>query len=116
MSIDRFLDRQYNSATYNCAHFVCEVWETVSGEPMGDRLKSFLLPSKLRYVERNLFKHFERLAQPVDGCIALMRRRHASSHVGIYRNKRILHIDQGGVRMDPLAVALMTFDRVDYFK
>lgn len=116
MSVDRFLDRKYHADNYNCAHFVCEAWDEVTGEPMGDRLRSFLLPRGERTATYPLRRAFKRLDRPASPCLALMRRVGIAPHIGIFKNGRILHITESGVRFEPFSLAVMHFNKVEFFK
>jgi hypothetical protein len=116
MSIDKYLGRKYDPDLYNCAHFVCEVWDEFTGEPMRDRLESFLLPRSARHATYPLRRAFKRQDGPVSPCLALMRATGAAPHVGIFKNGRILHIDRNGVKFEPLELAMLPFKRIGFYK
>ena len=116
MSIDKFLDRQYNANTYNCAHFVCEVWEHLTGKSIEDFMCGFLLPVKDRFAKPSIRKHFKKLKEPAEMCIVLMRRPKTTPHVGLYYKNKVLQIEKGGVTLMPLYVATMGFNKVSFYQ
>ena len=116
MSIDKFLDRQYNANTYNCAHFVCEVWAHLTSKSIEEFMYGFLLPVKDRFAEPSIRRNFKRLQKPVHLCIVLMRRPKTTPHVGIYYKNKVLQIERGGVSLLPLDVATLGFTKVSFYK
>lgn len=116
MSIDAFFHRKYNRETYNCAHFVCDVWENLTGEQIAHKLGPLLLPPKERYVAPELRRHFRKLERPESPCVVLMQRRGSPPHVGIFVRGRVLHIHERGVEFQPTDVASRGFERTGFYK
>jgi hypothetical protein len=117
VNIDRFMDRTYDKDSYNCAHFVCEVWNDVTGEPISDLLACFLLPRQFRHVGLPLRRSFYRLGAPVPPCLALFSNRRDTPHVGIFlRGGRILELTKAGVRCLPLEIVATNYQKVEFFK
>lgn len=109
MSIDHFFTRQYHEGTYNCAHFVAEVWQWLTGGDIRDHLDGFLLPPAKRFVKTEIRRRFVRLEKPRSPCIVLMHRTKGSAHVGLFLNGKVLHIEKPGVRFQPVDVATIGF-------
>lgn len=116
MSIDEFFHKCYNRQSYNCAHFVCDVWMRVTGVSIDRTLEGFLHPPSARRADPALRRAFVRLGQPVSPCIVLMQRAKSAPHVGVYLNGRVLHIHEHGVEFQPVDVASRGFDRVRFYK
>lgn len=116
MSIDEFFHKCYNRQSYNCAHFVCDVWKRVTGASIDHTLEGFLHPPSARRADPALRRAFVRLGQPVSPCIVLMQRAKSAPHVGVYLNGRVLHIHEHGVEFQPVDVASRGFDRVRFYK
>lgn len=116
MSIDCFLDRTYNKNTYNCAHFVSEVWAYLTGESITNIMQGFLLPVKLRNVPSKLHHCFKKLDKPSELCIVLMQRPRTEPHVGLFYKNKLLHITEQGVHFSPLDVATLGFKNVRFYK
>lgn len=116
MSIDAFYRRKYNRNSYNCAHFVCEVWEYLTGQRIADRMGGLLAPFADRRASFSLRHDFKRLATPESPCIVLMQRPRFPSHVGIYLDGKIFHIRETGVEFQPIDVASFGFKFLRYYK
>lgn len=116
MSVDRYLDRKYNRTSYNCLHFVAEVWEAETGEDAGDRLGALLAAASGAGLTRKHVRAFTRLDRPESPCFALMERPAGPPHVGIYIRGRILHITERGVEFFPPSIASRGFSSVKYYK
>ena len=115
MNLDQFYNRTYNSKTYNCAHFVVEVWVHITGDNIAHILKGFLLPPENRYVDSKLFKHFKKLNEPKSPCIVLMQRPKTPPHVGVYFKGRVFQITEQCVDYQPVDVATQGFNKVGYY-
>lgn len=115
MSLDAFLDRQYDLERYNCLHHAAEVWKHLTGEDILTRLEDVLNGVKRAHVAG-----FEALARPVDPCLALLRRRGGKSrsdmHVGVYVGRRIIHITKQGVQYMPVDVVRYGFSGIRYWR
>ena len=116
MSIDQFFQRTYNANTYNCAHFVSEVWEYLTGVDIREIMQGFLLPAKDRYVNLSIRKAFKRIRRPAHISIVLMRRPKAAPHVGIFYKGKVFQIERTGVSLMPLDIATMGFNKVSFYQ
>jgi len=93
MSIDKYLSRVHNKASYNCAHFVCEVWEDMHGKDSLSALRGFLCAQENREVVLSELKKIELLEKPVNNCIVLFQRSN-DAHVGILIDGKVLHLPE----------------------
>lgn len=116
MNFDAFHNRRYDLRSYNCAHFVSEVWEHLTNESIAHKLTGFLRPVKERFVPVSIRHIFKRLERPCTPCIVLMQRRRTPPHVGIYLNGKIFHIKQEGVQLQPIEVVTYGYTSVRFYK
>lgn len=116
MSIDTFFHKKYDRNSYNCAHFVCDVWQHVTGEDLTLRLVGFLQAPANRKAVLSDLRSFQRLQTPQSPCLALMQRRGSAPHVGIFIRGRVLHIHEMGVEFQPIDVASRGFERIGFYK
>lgn len=115
-SVDDYLERTYNRKTYNCAHFVCEVWQALTGEDISGALRGFLNGRGEGRAIINDLRKFKRLDAPESPCLALFHATRQAPHVGIYFKGRILHIQPRGVEFQPVEVVMLGFKRMGYYK
>lgn len=115
MSIDAFYHRKYDAKTYNCAHFVCEVWRSITGNDIAHKLAGFMLPPSERFVRVSLRHEFKRLTAPLSPCIVLMQQRRQAPHVGLYLRGRVFHITDKGVQFQPIEVATVGFKTIGFY-
>lgn len=116
MSIDAFFNRKYDRNNYNCAHFVCEVWESITGEDLTHKLAGFLRSPDDRRAVLSDLRVFKRLDRPESPCLALMQRRGSAPHVGLFVRGRVLHIHEMGVEFQPIDVASRGFEKIGFYK
>jgi len=114
--IDQYLNRMYRPRTYNCAHFVCDVWRDLKGEEMALLLKGFLCGRSQRKADFYLLKkHVTFLDKPETPSVVLMQRPRMPAHVGIWINRKVLQITLSGVTYYPLDIATMGYRKVRFF-
>lgn len=116
MNLDRFYSRVYNEKTYNCAHFVCEVWKDLTGEDITHKLTGMMTVKNERVVDPKLRFKFKKLdGKPNQPCLIVMHRRRIGSHVGIYLNDKVLHITESGVERVSVEIATYGFDKFGFY-
>lgn len=123
MSIDvaKYLGREFDWKTYNCWDFVRDVWRDHCGVDLGARTP----PSgKKADMERAFDEqlHFmvpsmaQRLDMPVDPCIVLMVRPGVLSHVGVFTQNRLLHLQpRGNVMLQDIHLATIGFKELRFY-
>lgn len=104
--IDKYYGRKYDSQTYNCGHFVRDVWQDLTGRDISGPLTGFLAgPGERRAILTDL-RAFERLATPQSPSIVLFQGFRVAPHVGVYLRGKVLHISKEyGVRFDRIEFA-----------
>ena len=115
MNIDKYLDRKYDSANYNCAHFVCDVFKDLFNTDYYKILQAVLLPTMERRLRSVNLGHLERLAVPRSPCLALFQVGRNTPHVGVWLDGRILHIKESGVEYSRLEDIMLGFKKVRFF-
>lgn len=115
MSLDSFFDRRYNRQTYNCAHFVCDVWRSLTGRDIGTELEGFLKPPKERWTDPALRRKFRKLEKPESPCLVVMQRLRSVPHVGVYVRGKVIHLHESGVEFLPLEVATRGFNKLGFY-
>lgn len=111
IKVDKYLSKKYDLRTYNCAHFVCEVWR----ECFGVDISAALLGLFDKTSGLSAFRGFRRLTTPVSPCLAVFNRSRSDLHVGIFYKGRVLHIGNAGVEyMPPYNIGFKTY-RLRYY-
>lgn len=77
-------------------HFVAEVWLELTGQDISVITRFF--------EDTNSINIFERVREPVDPCIVLLRAPRLAIHAGVYLRKKVLHLDNKGAQFFPLHV------------
>lgn len=114
--IDQFFNRIYNRKTYNCAHFVSEVFKSETGRDIAHIMKGFLLPPDERSAKPEIKHNFTRLATPHSPCIVLMSRARTEPHVGLFLRGKVFHLTEtGGVQFMPLGIASLGFTKTRFY-
>ena len=113
MSISQFFRKTYNAESYNCGHFVCELWEHVTGQNIEHVAEAFRTKELSEY--RPFHSLLSRLAEPSDPCLVVMRTQSIIPHVGVYIEGAVLHITEDGVRHESIDVLEQTC-KLSYFK
>ena len=112
--IDQFFTRRYSASTYNCAHFAIEVWKTLTGQDLEDRLHGLLCAPSKRKADMGL-RGVVLLTRPRSPCLVLMQRR-GLAHVAVWFKGRVLHLlEGGGVQYMPLEIASLGYTRIRFF-
>jgi len=115
-SVDPYLSRVYRKSRYTCLEFTVEVWKDITGEDIGERLRVLHLASADRRITPSDLRRFQRLANPVSPCIALMRRPKAVPHMGVFLRGNILHLNDMGASFQCPRFAGMGFKTVSYYR
>lgn len=116
MNIELFFFKEYDNSTYNCCHFVQDVWEHLTGIDISLNMTGFTKDKKNRNVTLSHMKIYKECKFPKNPSIVYMQHRSLPPHVGIYINGKILHItEKNNVQYTPLSVAAMGFSKIRYF-
>lgn len=115
MNIDKYLDKKYDEAKYNCASFVCELWKDLKGDDISSALGECSKHRSNRKVYAHSLAAFERLEAPQSPCIALFQINRREPHVGIWLEGKILHITQKGVEWNCLELVMLNFNKVRFY-
>jgi len=115
VNFDNLFSIAYNKRNYTCANFVVDVWK----ELFKDDLYLALLGPRAEEGTNRLDGHtkalLERIAEPVEPCVALFQAPGLGSHVGILIEGRVLSLDQDGVTWQTVDSLLSGFNRVRFY-
>lgn len=111
MITDAIFQKRYDFDTYNCFHFLCEMLR----EGFGRSLDYEDVMAWLRGVKVGSLRRFVRLQKPEEGAICLFHNIGADIHVGLFYRGKVLHIQQRGVRHEPLFVTAAMFRTVKFY-
>jgi hypothetical protein len=115
MSIDTLLAKEYDEATYNCAHFVVDAVKLETGHDLGALLCGVLRPAADRLVDPNWRHIFKRTAKPVSPCLVVMQGGVDSTHLGLFLRGSVAHLTRKGAEYVPIEVATVGFRTVRYY-
>lgn len=115
ITIDRYYGRTYHPRTYNCAHFVCDVWQDCTGQNLRETLQGFLCAPYNRRPALSRLRALRVLGAPVNPCMVLLQGQRGDVHIGVWWSGRILHLaHRAGVQYQPLEVVRIGFRRVRF--
>lgn len=109
------MERRYDAKEYNCAHFVCDVWKDLKGESIAEVMRGFLCGRTSRAAILSDLKKVSLLEKPTDLCLVFFQGIRGKNHVGVWFKKKVLHIEPGGVKYQPLEVVSIGFKKVRFF-
>ena len=101
--------------TYNCAHFVCDVWEHETGQDIRPVMHGFLKTRGDRRAMPSLIHTLRRIPDATGPCIVLFRRVKATPHVGIFIRGRVFHLTDTGPIRQLLSVARVGYHSVRFY-
>lgn len=100
LDVDYYLTRRFCRRSYNCWHFVKDVWMDLCGSPLVDTNTD-------NYVQ---------IESPVSPCLVLMQGRDPTPHAGVYYKGKILHMQQIGPRYQAQHLATLGFQTVSFYR
>jgi|GEM_PF-999355 len=116
MSIDSLFSKRYDSTSYNCADFAAEAWKMITNQDIAEDLRGFMTtePPFNWLRQRNAF---ERLSRPESPCLVLFRNRIGTPqpHVGIWMDRRVLHLCRRGVEFMPIECISHGFQAIRFY-
>lgn len=115
MSVDCYLKKRFSAANYNCAHFVAEVWEDLTGQNVRETLAGFLCRPSTRYTSPSALSRVRLLDHPCEPCIVFFQGAHSDTHVGVWIRGKVLHLLKTSVQYVPLEVAAYGYNRIRFF-
>jgi hypothetical protein len=114
---DDYLTRQFDLRQYNCWHLVRDVWRDMTGVDLGDLTPPATDVPSLDAAawDAAAGPRFERLGQPRQPCVVLMRRRREMPHVGVLMRWRLLHMTPECVRHEWLSDVVREWDSLEFY-
>lgn len=114
MNLNQFKTKTYDSANYNCAHFLCDAWLEITNQDISFALFDLCKAREQREVKSDKLKRFKRLDKPESPCILLFSGK-TETHTGIFLDNLVLHFTENGMQYVPLSIAMIGFDSVRYY-
>lgn len=118
-TVDKYLAKKFSIGNYNCWHFVRDVWFELTGHMLYDYTPAKTNKHELELAAIDATHHFvETDLQSADKLlplIVLFRRPKDAPHIGVLYLGKVLHMRPQGVRWEPLQIARMSFDRVNFY-
>lgn len=99
--------KRYDPVNYTCVHYLQDKYYELTGERIN------LLSNNI--FDPRLVKNFHKVNQPKELTIVLFRNR-TKSHVGLFHNNRVYHLDEFGEVCQHLSIASKGFNRVDFYE
>lgn len=115
MNLDWAFSKTYNAHSYNCAHFVIEVWKRCLGLET-NCLASFLTGPSNRSAHKDELRTLTRVCSPGDWDMALFQANRKTPHVGIYLSGRVLHLSENGARWEEVSTIMIAFNKVRFYR
>ena len=115
-SVESFLTKEFDAKHYNCWHFACDVWSSLTGQLYMAAKVDYPADSTAQLHERalSITGSFATLSGPRSPCFVLMRRQRLEPHVGIYLKGNILHLNERGVFYAPADSVTAIYPTVTY--
>lgn len=114
-SVEKFLLKEYDARSYNCWHFACEVWSSITGQVYAaDPVDKLDNTSYLHERALQMAGQFTTLDKPSSPCFVLLRRQRIAPHVGILINGNILHLNERGAFYAPAHHVTALYPTVSY--
>lgn len=113
LSLDKFFYREH-TAQYTCINFADEIWRELGRGELIERLK---LVANTQQLTPSSMLNFERLHTPESPCIVFFRNPgFHNNHVGVYIDRKVIHLTGSGVMYQPLKFLQKRFKRVRFYK
>lgn len=114
-SVEKFLSKEYDAKNYNCWHFACDVWSSITGQLYSAKqVDDYHTVSQLHERALQMTGAFVTLDKPVNPCFVLMRRQRLSPHIGIMIQGKVLHLNDKGAFFDSFDHATACFPEVTF--
>jgi len=121
MNCDDFLDKAYDLESYNCLHWVRDVWECLTGEDLAARLGDSF---ETRGIEGVFRSNWTKLNEPSGVCLAVFSRTrkdpkrepYQPSHIGVWCEGLVGHLSEPGARWQELSMVKRGYNKVSFYQ
>lgn len=114
--IDEFLLKKFDIRKYNCWDLVRDVWLKLMNQDLGTpELTHYTRHEMHDVVDAWTDLRYREIDAPQSPCIVLMLRRGFMPHVGVFYNRRVIHIKRAGAQYQPLEIASLGFEQVRFY-
>lgn len=117
LDLNEFLSRQYDEDKYHCVHFLCDVWEHATGDDIRPRFGKLLNEAlNAKNIIAPMRMGFEKLDKPVNPCIVLFQGKKMQPHVGMWFNRKVIHLWEEGAEYIPIKIAALGFNGFRFYR
>jgi hypothetical protein len=114
--VDKYLNRTFSYKTYNCFHFVRDVWLELTGVDIGDQVPDDKSMDSYNTQALKVANTLVSLANPEDPCLVLLQRARIEPHIGVYYRGRVLHLSRQGAYYAGLDQVSAGYTKVSFYK
>lgn len=114
-STDKYLGKEYRQSTYNCWHFVREVWMELTGVDLKDQTPKNYCIEAYNKQATDFAATLTKVDKPQDPCLVLMQRQRIEPHIGVFYKGRLLHLNIHGAQYRPLDQITVPYPTVTYY-
>lgn len=114
--LDKFFLKSYDEDHYNCCHFVCEIWEHITGDDILEIFEGLTARRSLRRPNKKRLSKLVQCDESEPMAIALLQNNDLSwNHMGIKIEDRVFHISKGGPEFLPVCLFKSIFKKVRFY-
>ncbi len=116
LNVDKYLSWKFDIKTCNCWHLAKAAWYDVTGMIVDDYTPERTSRTDLWLAATEAQTRFMEIPKAESPCLVLMQRAQAIPHIGVFYQRRVLHMTPKGVSYQPLEVATASFPVVLFYK
>jgi hypothetical protein len=113
--VDPYLNRTFSFSSYNCWHFVQDVWKDLTGVDLGNQVPDDKSIASYNTRATDFSKKLTKLPNKKDPCIVLMLRDRTQPHIGVYYKGRLLHLGPRGAEYRPLEHVTGPYQTIEFY-
>ncbi|HAV5602699.1 hypothetical protein QZL11_09745 [Acinetobacter baumannii] len=117
MNIIKLFYCKYDPEKFHCVHFVIKAAKHIYGLDYSACFVGLTRPlSEAIKTSRETVHRNKAIKKPKEGCIVLMTYMNESSHVGLFFQNKIFHLNECGVQRVTVEQAKIWFKRIRYYE
>lgn len=110
-------NKSYDKDKYHCVHFAIDAAKELYNKDYTDAFIGLTAPLDIaskKYADAR--SKGKRISEPSNGCIVLMKSITGDNHVGIYHDRKILHLTDLGVHFVSIHLLKFSYSRFKYYE
>jgi hypothetical protein len=116
ISIEKYLDKKFDSSSYNCFNFVRDVWLELTGIDLGDQTPAEAGVEEYNRRALTVANTLTALDGPECPSIVLLQRARLEPHIGVYHKGKVLHLTKRGAYYMALDQVTPGYPKVSFYK